>query len=244
MRASTIKSIAMIAGAALGAVLIGLLGTYFVLPAIDSSVTPSDQSEEAVAMASDSTADRSASSDMAQANNEKRNSMAQDGSMTMRDEDRTGEKSDPSTVASATSLPGDSSNTARLQALRDSIDTLRRRLQETQKRTDTLRMETATLRKDTASLRQKLAAAQTERAKVNELSNALMDMRRRNLSNLLQGVDMRVLKKLYQETTGQTRTRLLQAMAPDQAAQFVNQVVENDVEPSPLVAPDSASSTE
>lgn len=244
MRASTIKSIAMIAGAALGAVLIGLLGTYFVLPAIDSSVTPSDQSEEAVAMASDSTADRSASSDMAQANDEKRNSMAQDGSMTMRDEDRTGEKSDSSTVASATSLPGDSSNTARLQALRDSIDTLRRRLQETQKRIDTLRMETATLRKDTASLRQKLAAAQTERAKVNELSNALMDMRRRNLSNLLQGVDMRVLKKLYQETTGQTRTRLLQAMAPDQAAQFVNQVVENDVEPSPLVAPDSASSTE
>jgi chromosome segregation ATPase len=244
MRASTIKSIAMIAGAALGAVLIGLLGTYFVLPAIDSSVTPSNQSEEAVATASDSTANRSASSDTAQANAAKRNSMAQEGSMTMRDEDHTGEKSDSSMVASARSLPGDSSSAARMQALRDSIDALRRRLQETQKRTDTLRMETATLRKDTASLRQKLAAAQTERAKVNELSGALMDMRRRNLSNLLQGVDMRVLKKLYQETTGQARTRLLQAMASDQAAQFVNQVVENDVEPSPLVAPDSASSTE
>jgi hypothetical protein len=53
-----------------------------------------------------------------------------------------------------------------------------------------------------------------------------MEMRRRNLGNLLTDVDMSVLKKLYQETTGQARTRLLQSMAPAQAAKFVNQVVE------------------
>lgn len=244
MRASTIKSIAMISGAALGAVLIGLLGTYFILPAIDSSVAPSDQSEGAGAAMRDSTTNQRFSPDTTQVNATKRNSMAQEESMAMRGENRTGGKSDSSAVSSAMSPSRDSSNTASLQALRDSIGTLHRRLQETKEMADTLRVETATLRKDTASLREELAAVETERAKVNELSSALMDMRRRNLSNLLQGVDMRVLKKLYQETTGQARTRLLQAMAPDQAAQFVNQVVENDVEPSPLVAPDSSASTE
>lgn len=237
MRASTIKSISMIAGAALGAVLVGLLGTYFVLPVIDSSVTPDDQSEEAVAAVSDSTADQTSSSDPAQTNAAGQDSMAQEDSMAMRDEDPTGMKNDSSAAPVTASPPNDSSNAARLRALRDSIGTLRRRLRETRETADTLREETA-------SLREKLAAVETERAKVDELSSALMDMRQRNLSNLLQGVDMRVLKKLYQETTGQARTRLLQSMAPDQAAQFVNQVVENDVEPSPLVAPDSAASTE
>lgn len=237
MRASTIKSVLMIAGAALGAILIGLLGTYFVLPTIDPSVTPADPSEDAVAAASDSTADRRSSADTAQTNAAKRDSMVREESMAMRNEDLTGKASDSSAVPAATRLPNDSTNTARLQALRDSIDALRRRLRKAQETADTLRAETA-------SLREKLDAAETERAKVNELSTALMDMRQRNLSNLLQGVDMRVLKKLYQETTGQARTRLLQSMAPDQAAQFVNQVVENDVEPSPLVAPDSAASTE
>jgi len=237
MRVSTVKSISIIAGAALGAVLIGLLGTYFAMPLIDSSVTPDEQSEEAVAAARDSPTDRASSPDTAQTNAAKRDSMVREESMAMRDEDLTGEANDSSAVSSTTRFPNESTNTARLQALRDSIDTLRRRLRETEETADTLREETA-------SLREKLAAAETERAKVNELSSALMDMRQRNLSNLLQGVDMRVLKKLYQETTGQARTRLLQSMTPDQAAQFVNQVVENDVEPSPLVAPDSASSTE
>lgn len=244
MKGSTIKSISIIAGAALGTALIGFLGAYFALPAIDASVAPDDQSEEEVAAARDSTADRTSPSDTAQADTMRQGSGAEGD---VADAEMAGEQS-PATRddgggpagengASAPEAPDDSSNAARLQALRDSIDTLRRRLQQTEATADTLRKETTTLR-------EKLAAAETERAKVDELSSALMDLRRRNLSNLLQGVEMSVLKKLYQETTGQGRTNLLQAMAPDQAAQFVNQVVEKDGEPSPLVAPDSAASTE
>ncbi len=249
MRTSTIKSISIIAGAALGTALVGFLGAYFALPAIDASLAPDDQSEKEV-VAADSTDGPTSSSDttgMVQADAGNQNSMAEADSTAMpsRQGDRAGDGSEPSTGASttegasATSTPNDSSSAGRVQALRDSIDTLRRRLQETKETADTLREETETLR-------EKLAAAETERAKVDELSSALMDLRRRNLSSLLQEVDMSVLKKLYQETTGQARTNLLQAMAPDQAAQFVNQVVEKDADgqPSPLVAPDSASSTE
>ena len=48
MRTGTAKSIWIIAGAALGAVLVGLLGAYFALPAVAPSschrATPSDAS--------------------------------------------------------------------------------------------------------------------------------------------------------------------------------------------------------
>jgi hypothetical protein len=243
MRTGTIKSISIITGAALGTALVGFLGAYFALPAIDASLAPDDQSEKEV-VAVDSTGASTSPADAtgtAQANAGNQNSMAEADptAMSSRQGDRAGRGNGPSTDASATGTPNDSPSTERIQALQDSIDVLRRRLQETKAAADTLRDETATLR-------EKLAAAETERAKVDELSNALMGMRRRNLSNLLQGVDMSVLKKLYQETAGQARTNLLQAMAPDQAAQFVNQVVEKNEEgePSPLVAPDSASSTE
>lgn len=121
---------------------------------------------------------------------------------------------------------GGGSEEEQLQALRDSIDTLNRRLQATRDTTDTLRT--------------KLAAIEADQAKVNELSNALMDMRRRNLSNLLTDVEMSVLKRLYQETAGRARTRLLQALAPAQAAQFVNQVVED---PEGTAGPESDTSS-
>ncbi|MFB6278464.1 MAG: hypothetical protein ABEK75_03090 [Salinibacter sp.] len=240
MRTGTITSISIIAGAALGTALVGFLGAYFALPAIAPSIAPDDPSEEVAA--TDSTGGPTPSSDttgtvQAAAGNQNSRAGGDTTAMQPRQGDRAQDGGEPSTDASATSTPDDSSSAGRIQALRDSIDALRRRLQETKATADTLRNETETLR-------EKLAAAETERAKVDELSSALMDMRRRNLSNLLQGVDMSVLKKLYQETTGQARTNLLQAMAPDQAAQFVNQVVEKDGEPSPLVAPDSASSTE
>lgn len=118
------------------------------------------------------------------------------------------------TTSRERSNPGAASDSSarQLQALRDSIDALNRRLQTVQETADTLRS--------------RLADADAEKEKVNELGDALMEMRRRNLGNLLKDVDMGVLRKLYQETSGQARTRLLQSMTPKQAAQFVNQVVE------------------
>lgn len=228
MRAGTAKSIWIIAGAALGSVLVGLLGAYFALPAVAPSMVPESESTTQVAAASDSTTDRAPSSDTARAATEGGASTGQQAPTTARDSG----KGRPEEASSKKG--GDASRATRLRAFRDSIDTLQRRLRETRAAADTLREETA-------MLREKLAAADAKRTEVTELSDALMDMRRRNLSSLLQNVDMSVLKKLYQETSGRARTRLLQSMAPAQAAQFVNQVVERGVEPSPLAASDSLS---
>lgn len=135
-------------------------------------------------------------------------------------------------MASSKRTDQDSTDAALVRALRDSIQSLQKRLRR-------VRQDADSLRKDTTMLRQELATAAAERAKVNELSNALMDMRRRELSNLLREVDMGVLQKLYEETTGSARTRLLQSMEPARAAQFVNSVVDGQSEDSVSTSPET-----
>jgi hypothetical protein len=210
MRTGTVTSISIIASAALGAALLGVLGTYLVLPEVAPSTAMTDTADGQAASAQDSTARRGAAQDSARqaVANGQADSTAQ-GRMTAT---KGSLQATGGEEMSATGGTDDSSEGEQLQALQDSIATLNRRLQDTRTAAD--------------SLRAKLADAEAEQAQVNELSNALMEMRRRNLGNLLKDVDMSVLKKLYQETTGQARTRLLQSMAPAQAAKFVNQVVE------------------
>jgi type IV secretory pathway VirB10-like protein len=249
MKTSAIKSILIIAGAGLGAALIGLLGTYFVLPEVAPRVTAEAETEEQAEAPPDSAVTRTprpdssqspptaaqtppeqtTSRDEASADQEPSPSEAQEEA-----EDRPEATASAQSSSSAETASQEPEETAAAQALRDSLRTLQRRLQETKK-------EARALRKETETLRQKVAAADAERAKVDELSNALMDMRRRPLTNLLKKVNMSVLKKLYQQTTGTARTRLLQSLAPAQAAKFVNQVLEGDVSVSSdaPAAPDS-----
>jgi hypothetical protein len=223
MRTGTVTSISIIASAALGAALLGVLGTYLVLPEVAPSTAMTDTADGQAASAQDSTARRGAAQDSARqaVANGQADSTAQ-GRMTAT---KGSLQATGGEEMSATGGTDDSSDGEQLQALQDSIATLNRRLQDTRTAADTLRA--------------KLADAEAEQAKVNELSNALMEMRRRNLGNLLTDVDMSVLKKLYQETTGQARTRLLQSMAPAQAAKFVNQVVEADSTSASLPESDS-----
>lgn len=204
MRTGTITSVSIIGGAALGAALIGVLGAYVVLPEVAPSVATTDSSSAQVASVSDSTAGQAPTAELGAP---KMDSMQTDSAAGQQEETREG-----------TSAPRDTTADMQIQALRDSIDTLNGRLAETKETTDTLRS--------------KLADADAEQAKVNELSDALMEMRQRNLGNLLKDVDMSVLKTLYRETSGQARTRLLQSMAPGKAAQFVNQVVEGGAKSS------------
>lgn len=260
MKTSTLKSISIIAGAALGAALVGLLGTYLVLPevapdvaaeteaAADSTVNQASQPDTS---RSPATADRSAGETGASetpetappetrdedqapsetAEPEESSASTEESSASTEEPSTSAEKSS----ASAETTRPDTTDAAVAQALRDSLQTLRRRLRQKKE-------EARTLQTETDSLRKKLAAADAEAVKVNKLSGALMDMRRRGLTNLLKEVNMSVLKKLYQQTTGTARTRLLQSMDPARAAQFVNQVVEDGTtEPSPIsqVAPDS-----
>ncbi len=211
MTKDTITSISVIAAAALGAALVGVLGAYVVLPEVAPSVAADgsarDSTKQAVS-ARDSTADQMSEP----ASGAMGDSTAQ-GEMTEARGDEKRMANEESPMAEDTT---GSSAEERLRALQDSIDTLNRRLQDTQETADTLRSN--------------LADADAEQAKVNELSDALMEMRQRNLGNLLKDVDMSVLKKLYNETSGGARTRLLQSMPPAQAAQFVNQVVEEDAQ--------------
>lgn len=245
MKTSMLKSISIIAGAALGAALVGLLGAYLVLPEVAPSVAA--ETEEATP---DSTANQASQPDTSRSAAAADQSATETGASASsetappetRDEDQgRSETAEPeeSSAPTETARP-DTTEAAVAQTLRDSLRTLRRRLRQKKE-------EARTLQTETDSLRKKLAAADAERAKVNELSDALMDMRRRGLTNLLKEVNMSVLKKLYQQTSGTARTRLLRSMAPPRAAQFVNQVVEDGTtEPSPIseVASDSTLSSE
>lgn len=219
MKKGTITSISIIAGTALGAALIGVLGVYVALPKVAPSMATTDASGKQAAPAGDSTASPASVADSVG-----QSSAAEAGQAapTARG-GSTGTQAGPPSAGAAA---GDSSMGTRLQALQDSISTLNRRLQDTRKAADTLRSE--------------MAQANTAQEKVDKLSDALMEMRRRNLGSLLKKVDMKVLKRLYRQSSGDARTRLLQSMAPDQAAQFVNQVVEDPQSPSES---DSSSST-
>jgi flagellar motility protein MotE (MotC chaperone) len=219
MRKGTITSISIIAGTALGAALIGILGVYIALPKVAPSMATSDGGGTQAAPAGDSTASPAPMADSAG-----RSSAAEAGRAAA-----TARGASGAGPPSAGTAAGDSAMRARLQALRDSARTLNRRLQDTQRTADTLR--------------RKMAEADTAQEKVNKLSDALMEMRKRNLGSLLKKVDMSVLKKLYQQSSGDARARLLQSMTPGQAAQFVNQVVEDPQSSSPSES-DSSSSTE
>lgn len=227
MRASAVTSILMIVGAALGTGVVALLGAYLVLPAIAPSVGSNAESGGA-AVPPDSTVDQVSetdSSDASPALTTAPPSPAEAGASGSQETSPSGAKEagqDREEPKAAADTAGrGATRPAVAQALRDSLATLRRRLRRTREEADTLREETK-------MLREKLAAAETERAKVNELSDALLDMRRRGLTNLLQDVDMSVLRKLYQQTSGRARTRLLQSMEPARGAQFVNRVVEGE----------------
>jgi septal ring factor EnvC (AmiA/AmiB activator) len=201
----SLTPVAIIAGLALGSATVGLLGTYYALPD-PSAEMASEASGGQVPTSPDSLATKTLG----------RDSTTQKASMSREEGSNTAKSDAPS-------------ETEQLRILRDSIDTLHRRLRATRDTTDTLRTQ--------------LADIEADQAKVNELSSALMDMRRRKLGNLLEDVDMSVLRRLYKETSGRARTRLLQALAPTQAAQFVNQVVEEGDESASAPDADSMATT-
>jgi len=231
MRKTTVTSILAIAGAALGAALVGLLGAYFILPQVAPGLASSAASEQQVL---------SDSASRSQPDTARHASPAASAPASLKRSDSASGASSLQSARGPSPAVSTRSDTARspaAQALRDSIAVLRRRLRMAQE-------AARSLRQDTSALRTRLSAAETRRAKVNELSDALMDMRRRGLTSLLKEVKMSVLKALYRQTTGSARTRLLQSMKPARAARFINQVVEQDTaEPAPI-APDSALASE
>lgn len=214
----TLKYGLMIAGATLAAFAVALVGAYLTLPELAPGVVTDASSDSLTASGPDTTVTKTAALEEAGSSEEPgRTDTAASGA------------SSSATAADTALAPSDSSTQAAAGAtLRDSLQALQDRLRQAKDEVDSLREEAKILRTEADSLRTQLSDARATQIKVDELSNALLDMERRELTALLKDVDMNALEQLYQQASGRSRTRLLQAMAPARAARFVNKVVENE----------------
>ena len=103
----------------------------------------------------------------------------------------------------------------------DSLRILRARLQET---TEARRR----LEQELAALRQSQAEARDRQVEAEALGSTIAKLEDRELSALLAQLDMDVLDLIYRASSGRNRTRLLQALAPDRAARFVQDLVRSE----------------
>lgn len=126
-------------------------------------------------------------------------------------------------IALIDSLEGGQSNAlfaeqATVNRLRDSLSTVHDSLSNVQSRTWTLRDQMRELQRRVESL-------EATQAKAADISKTLTDLDIREMRAVLAPLNLTVYESLYAQTTGRNRTRLLQAMPPDKAAQLVDRIV-------------------
>jgi hypothetical protein len=85
--------------------------------------------------------------------------------------------------------------------------------------------EKRTVEAELAGLRSRLQADEARKVEAAGLSSTLSRLEDRELQALLQQLDVRVLEILFVESSGRTRTRLLQSMPAERAARFVRNLV-------------------
>lgn len=107
---------------------------------------------------------------------------------------------------------------ATVNRLRDSLTTVHDSLSNVQSRTWTLRDQLQELQRRVESL-------EATQAKAADISQTLTDLDIREMRAVLAPLNLPVYEALYAQTTGRDRTRLLQAMPPDKAAQLVDRIV-------------------
>lgn len=105
--------------------------------------------------------------------------------------------------------------------LRDSLLTMHDSLDAVQGRTSTIQMQLD-------ELRQRISSLEDAQVKAAEISETLTDLDLREMRAVLAPLDLNIYEALYAQTTGRNRTRLLQAMPPDKAAELVDRVVARD----------------
>ena len=206
MQSTVIKYGLLIAGAALGAFAVALLGAYLLMPSIaperagsapDSLATSGRDTTRQASMPGDTTATPPRDTTAIQAS---RDSMR---------------------VA-----------TAVVQRLRDSL-TVVGQLQDSLR---TLQAQLRATEQEATTLQERVASLESREAKVGELKDALLAMSQRELATVLANVDMKVLRELYRRTSGRTRTQLLSAISAERTARFVNQVIGGDEAPADTTA--------
>lgn len=196
MQSTVIKYGLLIAGAALGAFAVALLGAYLLMP----SIAP----------------ERAGSGP---------DSLATSG----RDTTATPPRDTTAVQASRDSMRV---ATAVVQRLRDSL-TVVGQLQDSLR---TLQAQLRATEQEATTLQERVASLESREAKVGELKDALLGMSQRELATVLANVDMKVLRELYQRTSGRTRTQLLSAISAERTARFVNQVIGGDEAPADTTA--------
>lgn len=104
---------------------------------------------------------------------------------------------------------------ATVRRLRDSLATLH----------DSLQSRTTTLQAQLEALQQRVTTLEDTQAKAADISETLTDLDLREMRAVLAPLDLTIYEALYAQTAGRNRTRLLQAMPPDKAAQLVDRIV-------------------
>jgi flagellar motility protein MotE (MotC chaperone) len=101
--------------------------------------------------------------------------------------------------------------------MQDSLQALQRRLHE---------MNTAftSLQGEAEGLVERVNDFETVQVQTEDLSKTLTKMEDKELRAIVQQLDPEVLATLYKQASGRNRTRLLQALPPTQAAQFVHRL--------------------
>jgi Mg/Co/Ni transporter MgtE len=82
-------------------------------------------------------------------------------------------------------------------------------------------------------LMEKLKSLEGQRTQVRSLSATLPKLEDKELTAILQQLDLLLLSRLYQEATERNRTRLLQNLSSERAAQFIRHLAQ----PTPQSAP-------
>ncbi|WP_103026680.1 kinesin [Salinibacter altiplanensis] len=214
MQSTVIKYTLLIAGAALGTFAVALLGAYLLMPSIAPEMAGGDADSLATS-GRDTTQQASMPGDTTAASPQDTTAASPLDTTAMRSpRDSTGGR------------PRDSARGGGsvVQRLRDSLEVVGQ-LQDSVR---ALREELRTTEQEATTLQERVASLENREAKVDELKDALLGMGQRELATVLTNVDMKVLKTLYQRTSGRTRTQLLQAISAERTAQFVNQVVEEE----------------
>jgi len=120
-------------------------------------------------------------------------------------------------------------------ALQDSLDALQRRVAA-------LSRERLYLLDEIKALQAQQKEQQALQGSVQELSTTLTKLEDKELASVLAQLDVSVLEALYKQASARNRTRLLQAMPPPVAADFIRRLVQpGGAVARPPVAPDTLS---
>jgi small-conductance mechanosensitive channel len=211
--------IALIILASLFAFLLGFVGLYFVMPAIAPDTVMATQ-------------DRLDSLGILPLTPQDPHALAAVGHALPADSLH-GDSTQTGTPGHAPSTPHLGTDPSQVEAQRKTILALQDSLQIANRRLNQLMQDQAALMNQMRELMEKLKSLEGQRTQVRSLSATLPKLEDKELAAILQQLDLLLLSRLYQEATERNRTRLLQNLSSERAAQFIRHLAQ----PTPQSAP-------